>query len=366
MDKRSEDRMLTIFSMNFKGQCEHSDINNADTVILDMDDKNVATEWSDFRIKYPDVSVIIMAKDHIELIGTLYISKPAKLAELLSALKKSSNKEISSNLNTNKNTHNTAKALQQRFQKSAHNIPESSDNFELFYKPEDFLQGQVVQAIKECNKINKSIFIKCWTEQWIIIFPNSQFLLQNVNEAKIKTLGLVQLGESYEKLSYSEHVFSNNEISHMINTPTSDARVTSIEQFIWDITVKTARGRVPEGTSLDDLYIIKHWPNLPRLTSILNAMRISAFWINQAQSINNIVTKLNIPQEDVLTYFSAASAIGILKPAKRKEDNLSTADIIKTDKKKHGIFLSLINKVSKNIKRNKNTDDIQVKKVNYV
>lgn len=236
MDKRSEERMLTVFKMNFKDQCEYTDINDADTVIIDMDDKNVDSEWADFRVKHPDIPVIITAKEHLDLIGAIYISKPAKLAELLDALKETSNKEISSNLTTShNNTHNAAKSLQQRFQKTTHHNSESSNNFELFYDPEKFLQGQIVRAVKESNKMDKSIFIKYWNDQWIIIFPNSNFLIKNVNASQVKTLGLVQMGPD---LSYSEHKFSNNEISHMINTPTSEVRVTSIEQFMWDITVK--------------------------------------------------------------------------------------------------------------------------------
>lgn len=353
MDKRSEDRMLTLFSMNFKGQCEYTDIESADTVIIDMDDKNVTSEWSEFRGNHPDIPVIIMAQDHVELIGTTYISKPAKLAELLAALKVTSNKEISSNLNTNQNTHHAAKALQKRFQKPSYvDKADTSESFELFYNPEDFLQGQITKAINKSNEMNKDMFIKCWTNQWLLISPHTNYLLQNITDFQVKTLGLVPLGE---ELAYSEHVFSDNEISHMSSSPTNNVKIISIEQFMWNITIKTARGRAPFGSSLDELYVLTHWPNLTRLNYIPNATRISAFWVDQAQSINNIINKLHIPFQDVSTFFSAASAIGLIKPAKRNEDHLNTPDVITTDKKKHNIFSALINKVSKNIKRNKNS-----------
>jgi len=366
MDKRCEERMLTIFSMNFKGQCEYADIENADTVIFDMDDKSIDSEWSEFRIKYPDIPVIIMAKDHVELIGTIYISKPAKLAELLTALKDSSKKEISSNLNASVNTHSVAKALQSRDQQHTHKNSKTSGSFELFYNPKKFLQGKILQIIDEGNKIQKSMFLKCWKDHWIVTFPNSDSLLQNVADKKIKTLGLVPLGDEEEQFSYSEHQFSDNEILQMADTPADKIRLVLINQFIWNLTVKTARGRVPEGTSLDELYVLQYWPNLPRLSYIPNAMRISSFWVNQAQSINNIVEKLNIPQEDVLTYFSAANAIGILTPAKRKEDLLSTPDIIKANEKKQGVLTALFKKISKNVVRKKEEDDVKEKQVNYV
>ena len=357
MDKRSEDRMLNIFSMNFKGQCECSDIDNSDTVIMDMDDKDVASEWTEFRVKYPDVPVIILAKNNIELIGTIYISKPAKIVELLSALKKSSNKEISTNLNENKKTLKVANALESRHQTPTTN-KETPASFGIFYNPEQFLQGKILRVIKEGNKLEKSMFLKCWKDHWIVTFPGSNSILQNVGDKKIKTLGLVQMGDGdTEQFSYSEHQFSDNEILLMADTPANKVKLTLTDQFIWNLTVKTARGRVPEGTSLDGLHVLQYWPNLPRLLHIPNAMRISAFWLDRPQSINNIILKLSIPLEDVLTYFSAASASGILKPAKRKEDEMIIPDIVIVDKKKQGIFAALISKVSKNIIRNKDLQD---------
>lgn len=348
MDKRSEERMLTIFSMNFKGQCECVDIKEADTVILDMDEKDVNGEWTEFRAEHPEIPVIIMSKEIIDLDGTLYISKPAKLADLLTTLKESSNMDISSNLNTQ----NVAKALQHRDLHTTKNIG-STENFGIYYKPEMFLQDKVIKAIKKSHEIEKDIFLKCWTDHWILISPFTNFLLQNLSDTQINTLGLVVIGDAVDQMSYSEHDFSNDEIMHMAKTPTNKVKIIPTEQFLWDLTIKTARGRIPEGTSLDDLYVLQYWPNLPRLLHIANTSRISAFWVDRPQSINNIVEKLEIPIEDVLTYFSAASATGSLIPAKRKEDALFTPEVISTDKKRHGIFKALINKVSKNIKRNK-------------
>jgi len=359
MDKRCEDRMLTIFNMNFKGQCEHTDIEQADTVIIDMDDKDVDAFWAEFRLKYPEVPAIIMATDHVDLIGTLYVSKPAKLAELLSALKESSNKEIGSNLSSALNTQSAANALHSRDQKTQSRANEMPKDLELFYSPNNFLQGKMIKAIAKSKETEKNIFLKYWKDHWVLISPHTKFLVQNINDQQIKTLGLVQIGEKGDQMAFSEHLFSDDEIAHMANTPASKVKVTPIDQFMWAITVKTARGRAPEGTSLDDLYVLQHWPNLPKLSYIPNATRISAFWLDQPQSINNIISKLKIPQEDVLTYFSAAVATGILKQAKRKEDYLCTPDVIKSDKKKQGIFSALINKVSRNISRKKDSEEQQ-------
>lgn len=356
MDKRSIDRMLTIFSMNFKEQCEYTtDIENADTVIMDMDDKNVESEWGSFRQNFPDMPTIIMAQDKIELDGAMYISKPAKLNELLILLQKASNKDIDTELAQSKNTQNVANALQNRIDNQKLNTQTSGD-FGIYYRPAKFLQGKLVQAIEKSNELNKNVFIKCWKNHWILISPFSNFILQNIDDKKIKTLGLATLGDGYEHIAFSEHLFSDNEISLMANTPTNKVKVTSIENFLWDLTVKTARGRIPEDTSLYEPYLVQRWPNLTRLLHTANASRITAFWLDNPQSINNIIEKLGVPLEDVLTYFSAANATGVLKPAKRKEDALVTPDVQKVDKKKKSLFSTLISKVSKNIIHKKEDD----------
>ena len=229
----------------------------------------------------------------------------------------------------------------------------TSADFGIYYRPAKFLQGKLVQAIEKSNELDENIFLKCWKDHWILVSPSTHFLLQNIGDNQIKTLGLVPLGDENDQMAFSEHSFSDNEITHMANTPATKVKITSIENFLWDLTVKTARGRIPEGTSLDELYVVHRWPNLPRLIYTANASRITAFWLDRPQSINNIIDKLGVPLEDVLTYFSAANAIGILKSAKRKEDALITPEIIKADKKKQGIFSALISKVSRNITHKK-------------
>jgi hypothetical protein len=354
MDKRCEDRMLTVFKMNFKNLCEQTSIENADTVIVDLDDKKVDKAWAEFRSKYPHIPAIIMATKPIETADSIYISKPAKLKELLAALKKSSNIEVDTEagLTSQSNTHKVASALQDRTI-SSRKVNQTPDNYDFYYYPEKFLQGKVINAIQTSNEHDQNIFIKCWSDRWILILPNSNYLFQNIKESQLRNLGLVQADD---EISFSEKIFSDKEMESLSESPTNQVQLTPVEKFIWDVTVRTARGRVPDGTSLDDLYVLQHWPNLTRLSHIPNASRISAFWLDQPQSINHIVEKLGIPFQDVLTYFSAASATGALKIAKRNEDNLIKPEVIQVENKKRGIFASLMRKVSKNIVRNESAE----------
>lgn len=355
MDQRCEDRMNTVFKMNFKSMCEKTDIADADTVILDLDNKNGDKTWKEHRKNHPDIPTVIMASEPFEKPGAIFVAKPAKLNELLDALKTLSNKDIDINagMSSGSKTQNVANALQDRI-KATRKVNEVSDNYELYYQPDTFLQGKVINAIKKSNEIDQSIFIKCWSDRWILIIPNSNYIFQNVKESQLRNLGLVHAGDD---IAYSEKIFNDDAMAVLSGSPTEQVQLTTVDKFVWDVTVRTARGRIPEGTSLDDLYILLHWPNLPRLSYIPNSSRISAFWLDQSQSINHIVEKLGVPFADVLSFFSAATATGALKLAKRNEDNLVKPEVVQIENKKRGIFSALMQKISGNIKPTESVAD---------
>jgi len=76
-------------------------------------------------------------------------------------------------------------------------------------------------------------------------------------------------------------------------------------------------------------------------------MRISAFWLDQPQSIANVAEKLNIPSENVYTYFSAALATKIIKKAQRREDRMVNPEVVMVEKKKKGIMSAILKKLSR-------------------
>lgn len=349
MDERSIHRLVTVFKMVYKGECVPEEISKANTVIVDLDNNNYETQWQGFREAYPDKPAIIMADARIDLEDCPYVSKPAKLPELLEAIKQTSNvKTISSlSLSSDNKTHKVADSLSDKInnQGSTKNnaIPKKNVG-DIYYRPEKFLQGKVTAAVKKANQDKESIFIRCWSDRWIIISPGSGYLLENIKDHQLRKVGLDYINDD---VIYRNEPLSDKQIEEMANTPTEEVKSTPIYKFVWDVTVRTARGRVPAGTSLEDLYVLSEWPNLTRLARIPNSMRISAFWVDQPQSINNVKESLDIPLEDVLTFFSAASASGLLTLAKRKEDRLVMPEVAKTEKKKQGILSAIMRKITK-------------------
>lgn len=349
MDERSTHRLVTVFKMVYKGECVPEEIVKANTVIVDLNNDSYETEWKQFREAFPDKPAIIMADAPIDIEDCPFVSKPAKLPELLEAIKSTSNIKVVSNLSlsSDNKTHQVADSLFEKTSKqsaSNNTANPKRKNDDIYYRPGKFLQGKVTEAVKKANKNKESVFIRCWSDRWIIISPGSEYILENIKDSQLRKVGIDYIDD---EVIYREEPLSDAQIAEMSNTPTDEVKSTPIYKFVWDVTVRTAKGRIPEGTSLDDLYILQRWPNLTRLARIPNSMRISAFWVDQAQSINNVRKCLDIPLEDVLTFFSAASASGSLTLAKRKEDKLVTPEVVTTEKKKQGILSAIMKKITK-------------------
>lgn len=355
MDKRTESRLRTVFKMVYKKQCVISKIDDSETVIINVEDQDPKKFLAEFRKDHPGKPVIIFSDSPVEIDDLICLTQPCAMSSLLDALKQTSH--FTTSKATKNCTSRTADSLRKKLVSSSDKIVphknqkkqkttiqvSSSDQTNIYYNPDNFLQGKIVKAIEKANRQNKSVFLRCWSHRWILVSPATGFLLENIKENQLSDFGLVNIESD---VIFKEEALAKKQMAAMSETPLKEVKSTAIDKFIWNISVRTALGRIPEGTSCDALYVLKQWPNLTRLTTIKNAMRISALWLDQPQSINNIAIQLDIPNIDVYTYFSAASAISLIVPASRKEDKIVIPEVTKVAENKRGLFLSLLHKLS--------------------
>ena len=350
MDERSESRLRIIFKMVYKNQCYITDISKSDVVILNVEKENPYDLIKDFSAKFENKAFILLADEMINIDNIRCVIRPIKLPDLLDSLKNptkpnpsqdSIQKVESSKIADNKNYSLPANKNKER-SKETKEMPVSKNSY---YDPQKFLQGKVANAIEKANRLNKTVFLRCWSHRWILISPSSDFLVENIKERQLTSLGLINT-ENNQDIIFKEESFAQDHMSTMSETPVKDVKATPIDKFIWDIAARTARGRLPCGESPDDIYILKRWPNLTRISQIPNSMKISAFWVDQPQTINNIASSLNIPIKDVFTFFSAGYANGLIKKAKRKQDKLIKPEILETTKKKRGLFSAILRKLT--------------------
>ncbi len=348
MDERSAKHFRITFKMVFKGQCVVTEISDADAVIVYSEKQNAKTVVAEFEELYPEKPFIILSDELVEIKTYQCVTRPAKLSQLLEALKQtishlpSDSSPKPSIDNTHKLADTSAQKIKPLAKKNNFANKSKATYGDIHYQPKFFLQGKIIDAVKRVNQQNKSVFLHCWSHRWILICPSTDFLVENIKERQLRSLGLVIDND----ILFNEANFTHEKIALMAETPINEVKVTSIQKFIWNIAVRTARGRIPLGTSCDSLYVLKRWPNLTRLLKIPNAMRISALWLDQPRSITSIAEKLAIPIKDVFTYFSAASATGLIVMAQRREDKLTVPDVTLVKENKKGLFSALINKLS--------------------
>jgi len=353
MDERSEARLRIIFKMVYKNQCSITDISKSDVVIVNVEKQNVDELISEFTSKFSNKTFILLSSELINIDNIRCITRPFKLPELLDSLKNptkpntlsSSAPETKLEKNDSKQTLKSADSKPATKTKlfKANNVEPSSED--IYYDPQKFLQGKIINAIDKANKLNKTVFLRCWSHRWVLISPSSGFLVENIKERQLASLGLIST-EKDKDIIFKEESFAKEHMSTMSETPVKDVKATPMDKFIWDIAVRTARGRIPIGESPEDIYVLKQWPNLTRISQIPNSMRISAFWLDKPQTINNVAESLNIPIQDVFTFFSAGYANGLIIKAKRKEDNLVKPEVTETKKSKKGLFSAILKKLS--------------------
>ncbi len=93
----------------------------------------------------------------------------------------------------------------------------------------------------------------------------------------------------------------------------------NIKDLMWQAAFHASQGRLAEYrrngeiVHVYDVIQLQHWPNLSRLPTTPNTMRICALLARQPSSIKLVSRKLGIEPEEVYQVYSAACAAGTIK-----------------------------------------------------
>lgn len=373
MDERSTARMTTIFKMVFKGRCEYTQGESARLGIVDLDsDHNV---WDEFRNQYPGLPVIVMSESPKKIEGTTYVAKPAKLDVLwesifnlvtgLSSTDKLDMQEDSSNVvslteNETASTKmseskklgisTTAGAMEARINTASTGRKAVlnrglKDAAEIYFNPDDYLLGRIVSSIKENAERECTIHVQCWRDRQLILLPSQGKAFTDLTDSQLKNLGVATINDEFSVKINSvcgtgKGALSESEIDGL--------RSMSLDYLIWDLALRTSRGRIPERTPESSLLYLQCWPNFTRLPKTPHGMRIASLWITNPRTLDDIAANLDIELTDVYSFYSAAAMIGLADSATRQVDNLiAPKDVDKKESQKRGLFSSILRHISK-------------------
>ncbi len=394
-------RSYTALQLFFRGKCGDKAVlvgdGDADVSIIDMDSYNGKKIFAEQRERYPERPLILLSLEagHEASPDVVHIKKPVQIQSMLTALEeikarmavKSAARAPSATVHDkgqpsmaaarpepagqvvpekpptparriaareeNKSTNQAAMLLDERgFGDYIGSLKDIDPNNPMEvtaaqYDPKRYLQGYLQSACK--TALNKNCALRLNTG-WkpITIFPQSREIWVDADDQQLRSFCLVPVH------SISELGFAESDSGVMTISPESavklkeDGRDLSklqrMDALIWKVALWTSAGRVPDDIDLNRPVYLRNWPNFTRLLVFPHALRIAALLSEQPRSLLNIAETLNIRQQYVFAFFSAARALGLADQAMRQSESLIAPPPVEP-KKNTGVLRKILQRL---------------------
>jgi len=282
----------------------------ADVAIVNMDAYGAPTQQRAYGDRFPNVPRILLATEpQTNKPGSLWVRRPIKMEDLLSAIHKSiAHNAGSCNPRATETAANTVAdriaALTESGKPQTRSLSGNSENPRLFYDPGQYLQGIIAQ-LAHTARVEDTAFVVssvAGDSGQIHVLPSGR-IGTRLSDARLRFHSVVAASDWSNKVAA---------VPGLAELP-SGTRCGSFEDFIWKITIFTGRGRLPAGTNIDAPFRLAYWPNLTRLLPVAHGLRIAAYWVRNESSIREVTARLGLPFPAVCDFYNAASAIGAME-----------------------------------------------------
>jgi len=216
---------------------------------------------------------------------------------------------------------------------------------DIFYSPENLLQGIMEQARKKSQESGQIVQLDVMDHIFYFDSKN-QKVHSTVGASVIRHLCIVHQEEA-ALFSIKPESF-RDDLEFILQTRSDNSRRKnswSMDAFLWVITLWCSRGRVPAGTDITRPVYLRQWPNLTRLEQIPHAARIAALIYEQPRTLFDVARQLGIRQRYVFAFFSASRSIGLSDVSVRDIDRLFESEKPKKSKNK-SILSKLLGKLT--------------------
>jgi hypothetical protein len=338
-DDRSQESFRIAFKGPGRGKAVLVDDNKADGGIVNMDSAGAKALWANYRERNPNKPTIILGVTDPGIVGALFVKKPATIDQMLEAVdrlisdlgheepvaqadERPSFRLTASDQAAIDRQRDDGKGQVIASANSAKKAPvavaattAAAKNVKLspFYNPRDYMQSEIHSAIEYSLKsqVAVELWIMAGDEQWgkIIFLPGLKKVLTSFTDNELKQHCSTPLALVTHKL-YRRKPKDTQELEDRV---AREQRGCRYESFLWKIALYTSLGRLPQGTNLSSNMHLKQWPNLTRLYPLGGSMRIATLLVDQPRSLPVIAKVLKMPVGRVFSFYSAASAIGIVE-----------------------------------------------------
>ncbi len=215
---------------------------------------------------------------------------------------------------------------------------------DIYYRPEDHLQGHIQAAVALAREKQAAVCVEgVWRP--ITILGDRDCVFVEDGDKHLRPLCILPQRRRWPESRRDVHITVL--ARDRFDPDQAPGVLQPIEAFVWKLAVWTSRGRVPEGTGLNEPVHLRRWPNMTRLMITPNALRICALWMGRPMTLLSTIATLGVSRQDVFVFYAAAHAIGLARvggEATQAEGPQSPDDAIRTHRQ-HGLFQRIMNRL---------------------
>jgi hypothetical protein len=318
VSERSRKTLEVLFSMHAKGRYRLADNAAPHAAIVDMDGPDAGKLWSDYRSCHPDLPSIVISFRGDSHPDAVLLKKPVTPQSLLDALGRllqeastPRRKNIGDPLLPGPVRSATAafdKTIEDGgFCGDAGDIDPNDFKvwYRIYFDPDGYFRDACRQAMRMALQTGQiqSLTLGDFLLPVVFLPEEGGQVITQASDARLRFYSRVTL----------DCIASAIVPLEMLPPDLAQSTRIPFDRFLWNVTLWTSRGRLPEGTPIDVPLRLKCWPNFTRLTETPYAMSIAALWCRQPYSLLRICQVLDVPQRYVFGFYSAVNSAGLVE-----------------------------------------------------
>lgn len=348
MDDRTRQSMAMVLSHRGDDAIVMTDVESADLVVIDLDYANATQTFRSLQARRPALKAIgLTAQPEQSHEGVLVLRKPVSASRLIEAIQQQAGIESPA---ARVLAAGAAAALGARTGGARRRSePVAMAHDQKYFDPGAYLLGALLEAAGEAAGRNAVAVITFYGDRVILVDPQSGLIHTNLSSSQTRGFALTAIeGDSAGDANATiglrrpriDFVAREEADLHYAGKTYSVPQ----ETFMWSLGALTSRGRLSTTCRADERVYLRRWPNLTRVAHTANEMRIAAYWVRQATSLQEIVDALGVPEREVFSVYTAASAAGLAGRARREVDGIWEAPVV-AEPKQRGLFSSILDRL---------------------
>ncbi|HMA10880.1 MAG TPA: hypothetical protein VKO83_03260 [Steroidobacteraceae bacterium] len=359
MDERTRQSMALVLRHRGDGAIVLSDVGTADIAVLDLDHENAPQAFEQIRARRPALLAIgLTARPGVAHEGIVVLAKPVSAGNLLEAIQKQAGIELPA---AKIPAAGAAAALGARTATTRRRPEAPLAHDKKVFDPAAYLLGALLDAAAEAGRRDAVAVISFYGDRVILADPRAGLIRTNLTSSQAR--GFAHSSLEADTTDPSATVGLQRPRVEYLTRAEADSRYAAQtypvpqEMFMWSLGAMTSRGRLPADVRADERVYLRRWPNLTRVAHTANEMRIIAYWVRQATSLQEIVAALGVPEREVFSVYTAASAAGLAGRARREVDGIWEAPLV-AEPRQRGLFSSILDRLlQRNSARNEETQE---------